>query len=153
MCESTVQYRGSMSTCIIEAGYHSRRWRQRERCSKKAISIALLPSPSLPLQVPQVSLRDTVSLASLRSERSVHHIEWILSVLLPEDQGTTVKQNKTEKKKKITQYMDSPPPQPHLYPRPPASCWRRHAWSVCYPTAPSLKAPFNFGTLLPESCA
>lgn len=123
-----MQYRGSMSTCIIEAGYHSRRWRQRERCSKKAISIALLPSPSLPLQVPQVSLRDTVSLASLRSERSVHHIEWILSVLLPEDQGTTVKQNKTGKKKKKSH-----------------NTWTAHLPNLIY--APALLPPAEEGML------
>lgn len=66
--------------------------------TERVISIALLSPPSSHLEVPQVSLRDTVSIASLRFERSVHHIERILSVLLPEDQGTTEKQNKTEKK-------------------------------------------------------
>lgn len=46
-----------------------------EAFTKRAISIAPLPPSSSPLEVPQVSLKDTVSLASLRSERSVHHIE------------------------------------------------------------------------------
>lgn len=118
-------------------------WRQRAACTKRTISIALPLCPSSPLELPQASLRDPVSIFSLCSERSVHHGEWILSLLLPEDQGITVKQNKTEK---ITYYIDSPPPQPHLN---PSLLWNRHAWSVCYPTGslPITQIPLNFDFL------
>jgi len=69
-----------MSTCIIETGYlrlvHMAGGRENTVAfTKRAISIGLLPSPSSPLEVPEVSLRDPVSIASLRSERFVHHSE------------------------------------------------------------------------------
>ena len=148
-----MQEKGYTSTCIIETGYlrlvHMNGGRENT-FTKRAISIALLLfSPSSPLEVPQVSLRDPASITSLRSERSVHHSEWILSVLLPEDQGTTAKQNKTEK---ITHCVDSPPPQPHLYPQPPAfsEAGMLDQFVIQQAPSPSLKAPLNFGCFYPN---
>lgn len=148
--------KGYTSTSICLRLVHMDRGRKNTAAfTKCAISIALLLSielsPGPPLEVPQVSLRDPLSIASLRSERSVHHSEWILSVLLPEDQCTTAKQNKTEKGKKIkikiTHYMDGPPPQSHLCPPEKGML---DQFVIQQAPSPSLKAPLKFGFLHPN---
>lgn len=83
--------------------------------TKNAISIAPSSFSLFTLKGPPGKFKRPCLNRSLRSERSVHHSEWILSVLLPEDRGATAKQNKTAKKnKKYTAWTHNCLPFPNL---------------------------------------
>lgn len=116
-------------------------WRRRERehrlFHKMAISTA--PLPTLAPEVPQVSLRDPVSIGPLRSERSVHHSQWILSVLLPPDKSNAAKQNNCEKGK--TPCGRPTPPHTPLW---TGTCLIEFV--IQQARSPSLKAWLNFFT-------
>lgn len=90
-----MQGKGHMSAHMIETAGMEADTQQLLQQQKMAISISF---SQFTLKGPPGKFKRPCLSRSLRSERSVHHSEWILSVLLPEDQGATVKQNHTEKK-------------------------------------------------------
>lgn len=132
--ERTVHEEGYLSTCEKNTGYLHSTWVGAGGGGEKE-SIGfhtkwpsrLPPLPTLAPEVPQVSLRDPVSIGPLRSERSVHHSQWILSVLLPPDKSNAAKQNNCEKGKTP---CGRPTPQPPPHP----SVNRNMLDWVCYPT-------------------
>lgn len=129
--ERTVHEEGYLSTCEKNTGYLHSTWvgaggggggeKEKESISFQTKWPSQLPPlPTLAPEVPQVSLRDPVSIGPLRSERSVHHSQWILSVLLPPDKSNAAKQNNCEKEKTPCGRPTPPPP--------PPLCEQEHAW-------------------------
>lgn len=150
--ERTVHEEGYLSTCEKNTGYLHSTWvgagggggeKEKESIGFQTKWPSQLPPlPTLAPEVPQVSLRDPVSNGPLCSERSVHHSQWILSVLLPPDKSNAAKQNNCEKGKTL---CGRPTPQPP----PPTPLWTGTClieFVIQQARSPSLKAWLNFFT-------